>query len=598
MTHASQAQGRLTGGRVGLLSNSLLGFESGSLAVASPANSIRPLSQSVKGCQQAGGERTSGQDVRQNALANLVNALRHRGESGDRHGVVPAGGLSNVRRPVYSSPHAGIIAPSLVGRPVMQFRGTKSPNVSASVNANVRRSVGQNRLQASEIVDLVEDEDVPSESYPRIHQNKDTNSKRTYRQADANVLNPRQSSGITSWHPQVPEVRFTSNGMMQMEMYHGQGCNKIPVGSLYGSHGDGISPLDLDSLSIAQHIGAMGALFMLQRNVQQPPRRHVGVFPCDVLNLISDEEDVEPRIQTHIPSRTQSGAATIGCQSCEGRRAAPNQGHIMECLQPLLNAIDIVSAENDEKISTNDALAGLAAEGFPDEVMERRKNDRGKKRSTLKGGLGRPRTNREANIWNSITHEIHHVTPRRKRYDKEKRRVASRCSEDGEHVRSGSLQQVIATSFKAKRMRARDLSDVEDNPYRKTYRRRYDRSKYMTKHSHRFMNGTSIDDEKHIELWRFLNHRIQASQPMTEDQYPQPAVEDIGDAIPGLSSILSSSTPLCIVSETLPSGEMERSQIKAFLEQLSDVQQQTLVQHNGLCGFFNAVLTRHASSAS
>lgn len=372
-----------------------------------------------------------------------------------------------------------------------------------------------------------------------------------------------------------------------MEMYNTRGSHKASTQTGYGE--DEINPLDLDSLRIAQHIGSPGMAFTQQRSMPRSPQRHIYVAPCDVLNLISDEEDAREGCQQK--TGDLSSAVEAEREGLKDNQDGLSEKRVLECMQPLLNAIEIVSAQDNE-ITTDDALAGLAVEGFPDESLDEQRLTNGRRKKLSSFGAMRPRSN----AMTRLTQELY-TTGRRKRPDNEKGKATELHLESCRQGRQAS-SRLETESLKAKRTRVKDPNDVEDNPYRKTYSRRYHRSKHPTQESHRFMNGPTTEDNKEIALWNFLNHGIQVSQSTSEEYYPQP-VEDLEDLQPfELPSILSSDAPSSDAAKAPLRDAVAWSQVKSFLEELSYGQQQMLVQQQGICGLADTLLIEHVSSAN
>lgn len=323
--------------------------------------------------------------------------------------------------------------------------------------------------------------------------------------------------------------------MMQMDMT--RECTQEPqtVQRVDDVPEDDANGMDLDSLRIAQQIGNNGSWLSAPAFSSKTPSNKTNNESYEVLNLISDDEDgTESQIED--VGRTSNGSLRI-------RSGIPFGGNrkdstrVLKCLQPLLDAIDIVSNQESESNESQSEKESVSTGSKPETI----------KRTTGKYCRKGLRLRSNTRSLNAMALELS------QKQTQSGRTRRSRESETGS-VESGLLQK-----------RPRSQSDeAEENPYRKIYRQRKRNQTFSKEEIH------DLEDIDDAALWNFLNSGLPSSVIFEKSRHPQPPNASSNDPF-----------------SQFPSELLSNKDFKAFqawLQQLTDPQRQLLVEHYGLCG--------------
>ena len=549
-------------------------------------------------------------------FVSLVNALRSEEESGMAAGggevdvsqhrlydrcIRPLSCYASHRPQQRPSHYPSVIARSLVGRPVMQFRGR-----SVGTDHRAKRDHGF-RQTASQIVNLADDS--ASESYsdtcpdgnisatlcPSVHPSGThiTSVSDRFERYRAESWTTSAAPGVKSWQTsKLPAVCFSSNGMMQMELHSCRTSCLDSVPQDEHTYEDGISAVDLDSLSIAQGIGMSGPTLFPQTST---PPTTASVSLDGICNLISDDEDREPEMR-----RQESAPATrekLYDEASRSRRRTDedrtadektHQSRVMECLQPLLNAIDIVSMQDDDDAS----LPTSSAHQKPDDDEKETDASRSSPSASMIEQSGPAMRS-----LNDMTQEMSKSVQQRKQ-----RRQGRRPEDLWRTRRSLYRQDALlnesgdeeGSSAKRTRLDPAEEDDEETfNPYRKLYRKRSSQR--------RSLNGTSGEESREEAapeadaLWQFLNDGRSAIFTTTTSaascSYPMPQAEDLLIASSSLLKTPEKKADV-IMLQTSSSDDHNSwsAAVKSWIQEKTQSQLQQLVHRYSLCGLARALL--------
>ena len=352
---------------------------------------------------------------------------------------------------------------------------------------------------------------------------------------------------------------------------------------------DGISAVDLDSLSIAQGIGMSGPTFLPQTSA---PPKNANVSLHGICNLISDDEERDPEMRRQesapVTRVTPYNEASLCRRSTERLSAEEkHQSRVMECLQPLLNAIDIVSMQNDD----GDSVPTSSAHQKPDddEEKETEASRSSPSASTLEQSGPAMRS------LNDMTQEMSKSVQQRKQRRQGRRIEDLWCTRRSLHRQDALLNESgdeEGSSVKRTRLAPAEETDAETfNPYRKLYRKRSSQR--------RSLNSTGAEGSREEEvseadaLWQFLNDGRSAATFTTmisaaPHSYPIPQAEDLLMASSSLPE-----TPETKEGSTLKTSSDDHkscSVVKSWIQDKTQGQLQQLVYRHSLCGLARALM--------